>query len=664
MATRTQKAAMKTKAASAKAAPKAKPAKPAKATPGKAPKPAAKPSGKPSPKTVKPAGKAAAKAEPFDPIPEPKPTLGERFWHRIGLGAKAKEERAHQLAIEHEAALQLKIEQDRRDRERAEEDARAARKAHSAAERQANAKAAREMARLAREEDARLKREAEEAEARAAAQAVEERKAAAAARREEARQAKLEAAAEAQRLEEETAAEAARVADAKAAAQAQAAEERAAKRREAAEARREKARQDALAAEAKAEERRLARQRKAEEKAREDELAQLESEARSRRSAPKMDVTIREKDDEVVEMEELVEGEPVEVPDDGAAPDDEGPDAVDAPEEVQVVEPVFYAKETEIEEVDEEDAPAAQPVAAKGANGKASPPSPASELESQADRVAEELRSRRSKPITIDADDVPAPTLPVGRKARGEPEEAKHVLQLDPAPPARIEAAAPRGLSIPEHFLLLALEDVWDERRERATSGNLGGALVGALLLELVLQDKIRVQRDRFQVTEAAVDDAASAVVQIIKPLQDRPSLQVMGALAKELPELLPPYKARMAARGLIEHRAWRHLGMFYRSQTALVDEDAQERLRSKLARAIAGGGRPDAPTILSLGLLEASGLFGVVVPEGAQAYNRKRLNGLLAGKDVMGYKVDDELKAMQEMAIRTILDNVRQMTR
>ena len=50
-------------------------------------------------------------------------------------------------------------------------------------------------------------------------------------------------------------------------------------------------------------------------------------------------------------------------------------------------------------------------------------------------------------------------------------------------------------------------------------------------------------------------------------------------------------------------------------------------------------------------------------MPEGAQAYNRKRLNGLLAGKDVMGYKVDDELKGIQEMAVRTILDNVRVMT-
>lgn len=288
-----------------------------------------------------------------------------------------------------------------------------------------------------------------------------------------------------------------------------------------------------------------------------------------------------------------------------------------------------------------------------------------SAVDVQADNVADELRRRRSKPITLDADDHPIPTLPVGRGRRGaQDDEEAEVLELDPAPPARMpETSAPRGLSIPEHYLLLTVENGWDERREKVRPGGLGGGLTGALLLELVLQGKLRIQRDRFHVTDVPVDDDAHAVAERMKAWQDQPSLVAMGNLAKQLRHLLPAYKARMARRGLIEHREWKHLGMFPRAQVALVDSDAQDHLRNKLARAIAGGGRPDAPTILSLGLLEASGLFGLVVPEGAQAYNRKRLNGLLAGKDVMGYKVDDELKGVQEAAVRAILDNVRLMT-
>lgn len=305
------------------------------------------------------------------------------------------------------------------------------------------------------------------------------------------------------------------------------------------------------------------------------------------------------------------------------------------------------------------DEPSTEAPSRKGATRDLPPP--ATDIEAQADRFAAELAARRSKPIQIDAEEDVAPALPVGRRAA--PAEAKEVLTLDPAPPARIETA-PRGLSVPEQFLLLTLEGTWDERRERNKPGGLGGALAGALLLDLLVQGKVRVQRDRFQLTGTEVDDAAGKVADKLALWADRPSQQVMQELAKWIPQLLPPYKQRMQARGLLEARQWRHLGLFYRSQTALVDVEAQERLRNKLGRAIAGGGRPDAATILALGLLEACGLFGLVVPEGAQAYNRKRLNGLLAGKDVMGYKVDDELRGMQEMAVRTILDNVRQMTR
>ncbi len=303
---------------------------------------------------------------------------------------------------------------------------------------------------------------------------------------------------------------------------------------------------------------------------------------------------------------------------------------------------------------------AQQPPSSELARAKRVPP-PATDIEAQADRFAAELASRRSKPIQIDAEEDAVPVLPVGRRAA--PAEPKEVLTLDPAPPARIEAA-PRGLSVPEQFLLLTLEGTWDERRERDKPGGLGGALAGALVLDLMVQGKVRVQRDRFQLTGAEVDAAAAQVAQKLALWPDRPSLQVMQELAKWIPQLLPVYKQRMAVRGLLESAQWRHLGLFYRSQTALRDVEAQERLRNKLGRAIAGGGRPDAPTILALGLLEACGQFGLVVPQGAQAYNRKRLNGLLAGKDVMGYKVDDELKGMQEIAVRTVLDNVRRMTR
>ena len=649
MATPTKKP--KTTAAKAPKAAADKPAKPAAAAKG----------AKSTRKGAKPA-KATKVAVP-EPDTAVKPTFSERFWHRLGMRAKQKEELAHQHHEEQLAAERAAAEQ-------AEREAREERKRQAAEERKARAAAAREMARIAREEDERLKREADEAEARAAEEKKEQRRQAAAAKREQARLAKEEA---------------------------------------------------ARAAQERAEEKRRQREEKAEQKRREAELARLERDAAARRKQEAEEQAAEEPEEAGPEEEEVIEGPAVEVdlreaepeaepepgPEEAPEPaedeEEETEDADEEPEEAPVV--VRKGREAPAAEPDAEDAdetpskrskakqvdewgeavevrtsrgkadpapraPPAAPEPKPAASSAAAPKPadeaaavPATELDEQADRVAAELRARRSKPIQIEAEDDVVPTLPVGRGASGRKEEPKEVLQLDPAPPARIQDLAPRGLSVPEQYLLLTLEDGWDERAERVRPGGLGGALTGALLLDLVLRGALKVQRDRFQLQDADLDDAAEAVAKKLEQFDGRPSLQAMTELAKWLPQLLPAYKQRMADRGLIDFRAWRHMGLFYRSQVALLDPDAQERLRNKLGRAIAGGGRPDAPTILALGLLEASGKFGLVVPEGAQAYNRKRLNGLLAGKDVMGYKVDDELKGMQEIAVRTVLDNVRVLT-
>jgi hypothetical protein len=188
------------------------------------------------------------------------------------------------------------------------------------------------------------------------------------------------------------------------------------------------------------------------------------------------------------------------------------------------------------------------------------------------------------------------------------------------------------------------------------------------MVLELLMQGQVLVQRDRIVLTGEATED--EAIVPIVAELRrirekkgDLTSLQQMGRLAKANRVLLTPFKQRLADKGLVSYGSRKHLGLFHRSWVEVTDEAAQERLQNRLRRAIAGGGTPEAASILLLGLLDASGLFDTVVPDEAADYNRKRLNGLLGGRDIMGYKVDPQLKALQEIATRSILNNVRLMT-
>lgn len=286
-----------------------------------------------------------------------------------------------------------------------------------------------------------------------------------------------------------------------------------------------------------------------------------------------------------------------------------------------------------------------------------------------ADKMAAELKARRSKPVVIEGEDLPIPKIPKAKPAEPEPELVTGEAVVDEKYQPVAPPPAPTGLSIPDAFMLVATDAGWDERAEKDKPGRLGGALAGALMLEALQRGRVLVQRDRFTVIgEPGEDDAVEAIADRLLRIKARKgdvgSLRQMAELAKWNRELLEPYKDRLQERGFAEHSHRMHLGLFHRSQVNILDADAQERLRNKLRRAIAGGGTPEASSILILGLLDACGLLGTIVPDEAMDYNRKRLNGLLAGRDIMGYKVDPALKALQEVAIRTVLDNVRGMTR
>jgi hypothetical protein len=477
--------------------------------------------------------------------------------------------------------------------------------------------------REAQEEQQRLAREAEEKE-REAQRKAEERKERAAAKRAEAKAAKEAA-------ERSAAEEAERQAAAEEAAKAQRAAERRAKREQ-------EAAEEARLAEEKAAAQEAAKAHRAAERQRKRE----ELEAEERRLAAEQ----AERDAEAeVEARRLAEGKRL-------AAEARKADR----EKAKELEP-----DLEFEEASKPVKDSDALVPAKGA---------ASAADAQADLVAAELAKRRSKPLVIVGDLPEPPKIPKAPLRAGESFEP-------PAPVApqategRAGEAQPTdtfGFSIPEAFLLLANGGGWDERAEKNREGFFGGALAGAMVLELLMRGQVIVQRDRIVLTgEPTDDEALAAIVAALRRIRetkgDLTSLQQMGQLAKRNRDLLTPFKQRLADKGLATYGSRKHLGLFHRSWVEIADEGAQERLQNRLRRAIAGGGTPEAASILLLGLLDASGLFDTVVPDEAADYNRKRLNGLLGGRDIMGYKVDPQLKALQEIATRAVLNNVRLMT-
>lgn len=258
----------------------------------------------------------------------------------------------------------------------------------------------------------------------------------------------------------------------------------------------------------------------------------------------------------------------------------------------------------------------------------------------------------------------PTEAAPDPVPAEGQEPEAAQAAPSARPPAAVASLGRPMGqatdLSLPEQFLLVAIGPGWDDRMERARAGSQGGAIAGSLLLELALRGHLKVQRDRFQVQGEVADPDLAAVASKVAELGDRASIEAMEKLCKGLPRRIRPWKQRLGAKGLARERVWRHLGVLPRSETHLLDADAQDQLVKRLLRILAGSGNPDAQSILLLALLDAAGLLETLVPSSTLPFNRKRLQALLSGRDTLGYAVDSQMRNVQDLALQTVLQNVR----
>lgn len=302
-------------------------------------------------------------------------------------------------------------------------------------------------------------------------------------------------------------------------------------------------------------------------------------------------------------------------------------------------------------------------------------PAPVPEAEAEAEPETNHVAERAAKAeqdeflVTMDEDGAEAEELPIPapdpvkqEEADGEVAEAEAADRE--ATPLGVEMPSPGeagGFSLPEQFLLVAWREGWDDRMYKPRAGSQGGALVGALLLELAVRGRLRVQRDRFVVSNEKTNNRhLDAFAEEVRRVGQLTTQTAMGNLARGLGKRLKPWIHGLEQRGVLRERTWRHLGLFKRSELVLLDPELKMKLENRLIRTLAGGGNPDGRTITLLGLIDAAGLLPDLVPEQALAFNKKRIHGLVTGRDVLHYRVDPAVKRLQELAVQTILKNVQ----
>src|SRR5215212_2077859 len=155
---------------------------------------------------------------------------------------------------------------------------------------------------------------------------------------------------------------------------------------------------------------------------------------------------------------------------------------------------------------------------------------------------------------------------------------------------------APGGLTmqagLPEELLLLALHD---EKGSviPAAARVLNGALIGAVLMELGLQDRLDEGPDGTLVADPTptgneiLDEASSWIAQADRPRM--PSYWV-GRLAGRIPRLKDRLLEQLVSKGILERRERRILWIFPSRSFPLADAAVEQQARDRIRAVILDG--------------------------------------------------------------------------
>jgi golgi phosphoprotein 3 len=179
-----------------------------------------------------------------------------------------------------------------------------------------------------------------------------------------------------------------------------------------------------------------------------------------------------------------------------------------------------------------------------------------------------------------------------------------------------------------EDLLLLA----WNAdsgRPHGSLSAQLAPAIGGALLLDLALRDRLRMEVDVPRASARPTgDDLLDDIAQELRDGPRRHKLKrwvsKVGTTARR-----DQVRDRLVAQGLLAPEQRKVLGLFPVNRHRLTEPGAVERLAAEVRRVLAGGHPPDARTTALVALVGATAVLDQLVPRGERAAARDRAKEL-----------------------------------
>ncbi len=171
-------------------------------------------------------------------------------------------------------------------------------------------------------------------------------------------------------------------------------------------------------------------------------------------------------------------------------------------------------------------------------------------------------------------------------------------------------------LTMPEELLLLMLDDDTGRLYDRAAPAG-DYALVGAMLAELALEERIDTDPPRLRVKNPAPvgDDILDGVLaRISAEAEPKDSRWWVETLVQDVEEFRDAYFARLVKRGILTSEEGRFLWIFSERRYPVVSDKEEREVKARLMTVIFEDGPPEPRDSLLIGLTQAAGLFPLLL--------------------------------------------------
>lgn len=188
-------------------------------------------------------------------------------------------------------------------------------------------------------------------------------------------------------------------------------------------------------------------------------------------------------------------------------------------------------------------------------------------------------------------------------------------------------------ITLAEEIALLSLDDESGSVKQRQS---VGWAVAGALLLELVLAERVRVSGKYLELVDTSPkgEELLDGRTESIRAwMRGRTKRRVTEWLTKDQSKAIGAAVERLRGRGVVVEERRKALGVFPVRRYPEADGAVERELRERLASAVRKGAEPDERTASLIAVIHAAGLHGLAFPEAPRKEVKARTAAISDGR-------------------------------